>query len=96
MTYQEAEEKLREMEDLGYRAITYESRFHQSVPDRICGLYSEKYGGIVVNQPTWEKAFIELEAKVIAATGRSDKGSIDQAPTEDIAPAPEVKSDVPF
>lgn len=102
MTFKEAEEKLGAMEDLGYRCITFESRFHYDIPDRVCGLYSEKHGGIVVNQPSWEQAFAELEAKVIAVTGRGGHGSIDQAPAEDVfPPSPisfekEVKDDLPF
>ena len=98
MTYQEAVVKMEAMPELNYRTVEFETAWHTDRTLRTCKLYTESYGGIIINATSWDQAFSMLADRITTESDRGKPAAEDQAPTGDIipVPAPEVKDDIPF
>lgn len=98
MTYQEAVEKMEAMPELMYRTVEFETGWHTDRTVRVCKLYTETHGGVIIQAASWNQAFSMLADRITAESERGKPAAEDQAPTEDVIPAPtEVHpDDVPF
>jgi hypothetical protein len=80
MTYREAVEKMAARDDLGYRSVDFDTRFHTTGNTvRVCQLYTEKPRVIAIEADSWEMAFALLEAE-IAKRSEQNSANEDQAP----------------